>query len=84
MQIELGELIRALDGAHNALLDLEELNEKDLGRFRRRYEQLAVQARNALRTCGTDTDSPFIDENDDDDGGKGRYDTRTDTRKDSH
>jgi low affinity Fe/Cu permease len=84
MQIKLDEPIRALDGAHNALLDLEELNEKDLGRFRRRYEQLAVQARNALRTCGTDTDSPFIDENDDDDGGKGRYDTRTDTRKDSH
>jgi low affinity Fe/Cu permease len=67
MQIKLDELIRALDGAHNALLDLEELNEKDLGRFRKRYEQLAEEARGALRKGGTDTDSPFIDESDDDD-----------------
>jgi low affinity Fe/Cu permease len=65
MQIKLDELIRALDGAHNALLDLEELNEKDLGRFRRRYEQLAEEARSALQSGGTDTDSPFIDESND-------------------
>jgi low affinity Fe/Cu permease len=68
MQIKLDELIRALDGAHNALLDLEELNEKDLQRFRRRYEQLAEEARNALRSGGTDTDSPFIDESNSEDG----------------
>jgi low affinity Fe/Cu permease len=67
MQIKLDELIRALDGAHNALLDLEELNEKDLGRFRRRYEQLAEEARHALRSGGTDTDSPFIDDSGSDD-----------------
>jgi low affinity Fe/Cu permease len=68
MQIKLDELIRALDGAHNALLDLEELNEKELARFRRRYEQLAEEARGALRSGGTDTDSPFIDESDESDG----------------
>jgi low affinity Fe/Cu permease len=78
MQIKLDELIRALDGAHNALLDLEELNEKDLGRFRRRYEQLAEEARSALRSGGTDTDSPFIDQSDSDDD-KGRK-----PRKDAH
>jgi hypothetical protein len=66
MQIKLDELIRALSGAHNALLDLEELDEKDLTRFRRRYEQLAEEARNTLRAGGTDTDSPFVDDRHDD------------------
>ncbi|MFC0697862.1 low affinity iron permease family protein [Paraburkholderia humisilvae] len=61
MQIKLDELIRALEGAHNALLDLEELDEKDLTRFRKRYERLAEDARTNLRSGGTDTDSPFVD-----------------------
>jgi low affinity Fe/Cu permease len=61
MQIKLDELIRALAGAHNALLDLEELDEKDLTRFRKRYEQLAEAARTTLRSGGTDTDSPFVE-----------------------
>jgi low affinity Fe/Cu permease len=61
MQIKLDELIRALEGAHNALLDLEELEEKDLTRFRRHYENLAKEARTALREGGSDTDSPFVD-----------------------
>lgn len=49
MQIKLDELIRALEGAHNALLDLEELDEKQLQRFRRHYEHLAELARGELR-----------------------------------
>ncbi|AXE94890.1 low affinity iron permease family protein [Paraburkholderia terricola] len=61
MQIKLDELIRAMEGAHNALLDLEELDEKDLRRFRKQYEKLAEAARSALSEGGTDTDSPFID-----------------------
>jgi low affinity Fe/Cu permease len=68
MQIKLDELIRALSGAHNALLDLEELDEKDLTRFRKRYEQLAEEARGALRSGGTDTDSPFVEDRPDNDG----------------
>lgn len=58
MQIKLDELIRAMEGAHNALLDLEELEEKDLSRFRKHYEKLAEEARTALRAGGSDTDSP--------------------------
>ncbi|WP_036025494.1 low affinity iron permease family protein [Paraburkholderia dilworthii] len=61
MQIKLDELIRAFEGAHNALLDLEELEEKDLTRFRRQYQNLAKEARIALREGGSDTDSPFVD-----------------------
>jgi low affinity Fe/Cu permease len=66
MQIKLDELIRAVNGAHNALLDLEELEEKDLTRFRKHYEKLAEDARVALRAGGSDTDSPFVDNRDDD------------------
>ena len=67
MQIKLDELIRAMEGAHNALLDLEELEEKDLSRFRKHYEKLAEEARTALRAGGSDTDSPFVDNHDDND-----------------
>jgi low affinity Fe/Cu permease len=45
MQLKLDELIRTLEGAHNALLDLEELTEEDLMRIRKRYIQLAEAAR---------------------------------------
>ena len=45
IQIKLDELIRATQGAHNALLDLEELDEDILDRFRARYEELARKAR---------------------------------------
>lgn len=49
MQIKLDELIRSMEGAHNSLLDLEELEEEDLDRIRSDYENLAEQARQALR-----------------------------------
>lgn len=53
MQIKLDELIRAIDGAHNALLDLEELDEKHLESFRKKYKKLAEEARGSL-TAGKD------------------------------
>jgi low affinity Fe/Cu permease len=56
MQIKLDELIRAIDRAHNALLDLEELDEKDLTVFRKRYEKLAEAARGELRASGNTQD----------------------------
>ena len=61
MQIKLDELIRAVDNAHNALLDLEELDEKDLARFRERYERLAKQARTDLSDVHRDVDLPKVD-----------------------
>jgi low affinity Fe/Cu permease len=45
LQIKLDELIRATEGAHNKLLDLEELEEADLLDFQNRYEALAKEAR---------------------------------------
>jgi low affinity Fe/Cu permease len=45
MQIKLDELIRATRGAHNRLLDLEELEEEELDKLRDQYEDLAKRAR---------------------------------------
>lgn len=50
MHIKLDELIRALDTAQNALLNLEELDEKELDRIRTAYLRLAERARTELRT----------------------------------
>jgi low affinity Fe/Cu permease len=58
IQVKLDELIRATQGAHNALLDLEELEEKQLDRFRERYEKMAERARRELEVGGLDTDCP--------------------------
>ena len=58
IQLKLDELIRATAGAHNALLDLEELDEKMLDGFRSRYEQLARVARERQARGQPDTDTP--------------------------
>ena len=50
MQLKLDELIRAIEGAHNALLDLEELAESDLESIRKNYRALALTARQGLRS----------------------------------
>ena len=60
IQIKLDEIIRALEGAHNAMLDLEELEEEDLVRLRENYLRLAEQARKALGKGGVDTGVPEI------------------------
>ena len=58
MQIKLDEIIRATRGAHNELLDLEELEAAELDAFRARYQKLAADARRALEEEGSDTESP--------------------------
>jgi low affinity Fe/Cu permease len=58
IQIKLDELIRATQGAHNAILDLEQLDEKQLTAYLQRYEALAAAARERLRSGRLDTDSP--------------------------
>ena len=60
IQIKLDELIRATQGAHNALLNLEQLEDKELERYRRRYAELARAAREKLRSGQLDTDSPEL------------------------
>jgi low affinity Fe/Cu permease len=58
IQVKLDELIRATRGAHNALLDLEELEEEELHAFKRRYEKLAAAARDDLTSGRCDTETP--------------------------
>jgi len=58
IQVKLDELIRATQGAHNALLDLEELEESSLDQFRARYEALAAAARADLQQGRNDTGTP--------------------------
>jgi low affinity Fe/Cu permease len=50
IQIKLDEIIRALDKAHNSLLDLEELDEEELLRMREHYLMLAERARGTARS----------------------------------
>lgn len=61
MQIKLDELIRSSDGAHNALLDLEQLEEAELDAIRSKYQRLAERARADLRQGNIDTGSPATD-----------------------
>ncbi len=52
MQVKLDELIRALAGAQNELLDLEDLEEEELDKVRAKYGALAEKARVALENKG--------------------------------
>jgi low affinity Fe/Cu permease len=56
IQVKLDELIRSMEGAHLALLDLEELEDKDLNRICEEYRELAKEARKDLREGKSDTD----------------------------
>ncbi len=58
MQIKLDELIRATKGAHNALLDLEEIEQETIDQFRAKYQVLAANARSQIDLGQLDTDSP--------------------------
>ena len=58
IQVKLDELIRVTQGAHNELLDLEELEEEAIGIFRERYQVIARAARVQLGLGQYDTDIP--------------------------
>ena len=62
MHVKMDELIRALEGAHNALLDLEELEDKDLDQVRDRYRKLAAKARRDIERGGRDIGCDDVDD----------------------
>jgi low affinity Fe/Cu permease len=61
MQVKLDELIRSIEGAHNALLNLEELEEGELESFRKRYSFLAEKARRDMVQGIPDTGTPDLE-----------------------
>src|SRR5438045_9315212 len=58
IQVKLDELIRLSKGGHNALLDIEELEDKELDAIRAEYCRLAEQARERFRRGQSETDVP--------------------------
>lgn len=62
IQLKLDELIRSTRGAHNALLDLEELEEHELDSFRGRYIALAKAARDCLDDEETERGTPEVEQ----------------------
>jgi low affinity Fe/Cu permease len=60
IQLKLDEMIRSTKGAHNALLDLEQLSANDLEEIRGLYEKLAKQARDNKKAGWGDTGTPDI------------------------
>jgi low affinity Fe/Cu permease len=60
VQVKLDELLRVSTGAHNVLLDLEELDESELNRIREVYERLAAEARRGVDAGRSDEGVPPI------------------------
>jgi low affinity Fe/Cu permease len=60
VQVKLDELIRVTEGAHTVLLDLEELDDRQLDRIRATYEKLAKKAREDLERGVDDTGVPDL------------------------
>src|SRR4051812_33046615 len=62
VQVKLDELLRVTEGAHTALLDLEQLEEEELGKIYENYAKLAQRARDQLRRGKPDTGTPDVTE----------------------
>jgi low affinity Fe/Cu permease len=60
VQVKLDELIRVTEGAHLVLLDLEELDDRQLDRIRDLYEGLAKKARARAGSGEEDTGTPEL------------------------
>jgi low affinity Fe/Cu permease len=60
IQIKLDELIRSHGGAHDAVLDIEELTQEQLKALKARYKQLAAAARADLLKGLKDTSTKDI------------------------
>jgi low affinity Fe/Cu permease len=62
VQIKLDELLRISPGAHNVLINLEELEEHELERIKAVYAHLATEARQGVSRGRSDSGVPPIGE----------------------
>jgi low affinity Fe/Cu permease len=60
VQLKLDELLRSTQGAHNALLEIEELSEEELDEIKCCYTELAKKAVVDLRTGKSDLGTPDV------------------------
>ena len=60
IQLKLDELIRSCGGAHNAVLDIEELSEEELDEIKRGYALLARKALEEVRAGKSDLGVPDV------------------------
>lgn len=60
VQLKLDEVIRALKGAHNELVDIEKLTDVELEKIHKRYEELAKKAKRDIKQGKKDTGTPRI------------------------
>lgn len=60
LHLKLDELIRATQGAHLVLMDIEKLDEKGFQAFRRTYDKMAEEARKSLERGEMEMDCPEI------------------------
>lgn len=60
LQLKLDELIRATHGAHNMLLSVEKLTEKELDILWEQYKKLSREARHSLKQGISDQNVPHV------------------------
>lgn len=60
MHLKMDELIRAMKGAHTAVIDSEELTESEIAHIKAAYSKLAEGGRKAIRQGRTDTGTPQV------------------------
>jgi low affinity Fe/Cu permease len=63
VQLKLDELLRSTPGAHNALLEIEELSEEELDEIKCCYTKLAERALADLRSGKSDLGTPDVKRN---------------------
>ena len=60
LHLKLDELIRATEGAHLALMDIEKLDDDEFQAFRKMYDKIAEDAKDRLQEGKTDINCPDI------------------------
>ena len=63
IQLKLDEIIRATEGAHNEMMDIEKLTDEDLAKIQKKYGLLAEKTKDDLIKGITDTDTPDLENN---------------------
>lgn len=62
LQLKMDELLRAVRGAQDSFIDIEDLSEKDLHELKLRYAAIALRARKvSVLPCGENDTAPGVD-----------------------